>query len=103
MNEPETATVATANKGPKSLGLIFASIIIFGTYAALFIPAFSGRPITPQFGFGSIFWNALFFTFLWKRLGRKGRNGAIIGGLIGLLAFFVAVFVSGFVRASGGH
>ena len=103
MNEPETATAAAANKGPWSLGLVFGSVLIIGTYAALFIPALSGRPITPQFGFGSIFWNALYFSFLWKRLGRKGRNGAIIGGIIGLLAFFVAVFVSSFVRASGGH
>lgn len=44
-------------------------------------------------GYSLVIWGALLCYFLWKRKGRKGWQGAIIGAIAGLVAFFLTAFV----------
>ena len=106
MNDPESVRASVdpvANEKPGSFGFFFLVVAMVGAYSALFIPALAGVPVNPQFGTASMFWNGLFFYSLWGRRGRSGWKGAMIGVLVGIVAFGAAGFVSGFVRASTGH
>jgi hypothetical protein len=69
-----------------------------GAYAALFLPAFAGHQLPPSAGPASIFWNWLFFYLFWKRRGRKGWHGGLIGAGVGLVVFVLAAFIGGMVR-----
>lgn len=97
-----TASVAKPRK-ISVIWLYIVGVLLLGTYAALFIPAFTGRSLIPQYGCGSLFWNSLFFYLLWKWRARKGWHGALVGAALGLLAFFVAGFIEGLIRGTTGH
>ncbi len=87
---------------PNVLWVYVIAVAIVGTYAAMFIPAFVGQTINPQSGYGAMLWTGLFFHLWWKRRGRKGWHGALNGAAIGLLVFFAASFLSGFMRHGAG-
>lgn len=87
---------------PNVLWLFVVAVPLVGTYAAIFIPAFAGQTINPQTGFGSMLWTGLLAHLWWKRRGRKGWNGALIGAAIGFLAFLLPDFISGFMRHGAG-
>ena len=81
-----------------AFSLFFVSVLVVGIYAAIFIPAFAGQRVNPQSGFFSMLSTGWFLYLWWKRRGRKGWHGALVGAGIGILAFFVAAFVGGFMR-----
>ena len=82
--------------------LYLVGLLLVGAYAAVFIPAAAGKEINPQAGTGTFFWTALFFYLLWKRLGRKGWHGTLIGLAVGFFVAFVAAFISASVRHGSG-
>ena len=86
-----------STKKPTALWLYLVGVLLVGTYAAMYIPAFAGDKINPQTGFGSLLWTSLFFYLWWKRLGKKGWIGALIGAVLGIVAFTLAAFLSGFM------
>ncbi|MBW2035392.1 MAG: zinc ribbon domain-containing protein [Deltaproteobacteria bacterium] len=98
--EAQAVTVVVSK--PRALWLYIVGILLFGAYAAIFIPAIVGLNINPQVGPGSMFWNGLFFYLWWKRRGRKGWHGALVGSVIGLFAFFAAAFISALIRHGAG-
>ncbi len=108
--KPTTNIAVNANKAdivkPKAFWLrfwiIIVGVLLVGTYAAMFIPAFAGHSVKPQAGYSSMFWTGLFFYLLWKRLARKGWHGALVGVIVGVLVFCVAAFVEGFMRRGAG-
>jgi hypothetical protein len=68
----------------------------------LFVLAFSGMNVTNG-GASSMFWNGLFAYLLWKRMGRTGWHGALIGVGVGLVLFVLASFVSGYIHSTIGR
>lgn len=98
-----TESPATTSVVPKrrSIWLIVTGILLVVTYAAMFIPAFAGQKQIPQSGFGSMFWTGLFFYIWWKQRNRSGWHGALIGAALGVLVFFVAAVIGGYVNHAG--
>ena len=76
--------------------VILAFLLLVGTYAAMFIPAYAGYPLNEIAVFASPFWTSMFFLFLWKYLNKKALHGFILGIIIGLVVWFCAAFYSGF-------
>ena len=106
MNEPTTVAApveASTVKKPGRTSLVLIILVLVGTYSALFIPAFSGQAPNAQLGYGAMFWSGVGFYYLWKRRGRRGWVGAILGAVIGVVVFTAAAFVSGIIRTSTGH
>lgn len=106
MSEPTVAAPVEGStvKKPGRASLVLIILVLVGTYSALFIPVFSGgQASNAQFGYGAMFWSGVGFYFLWKRWGRRGWVGAILGAAIGVVVFAAAAFVSGIIRASAGH
>ncbi|MGC3981885.1 MAG: hypothetical protein QM808_11535 [Steroidobacteraceae bacterium] len=83
-------------KRPRLIWLLLVGIALVGVYASLFIPAMAGQPQDGQSGISSLLVSSLFFSLWWKR--RERSHGALIGAAIGLLAFILAAFLSGFMR-----
>ena len=101
MDDQHTESIKDLNKSkPKRLWLYLAGVALIGTYAAMFIPAFAGLSINPQTGPSSMIWSSLFFYLWWKRRGRKGWHGAILGSVFGIFIFVLAAFISGWIRAA---
>lgn len=98
-----TGSVASAVTKPRVVWLYVVSVLLVGTYAAMFLPAFAGQAVNPQTGPGSMLWTGLFFYLWWRRRARKGWHGALIGVAIGILAFGIAAFIGGYVRSAAGH
>ena len=98
----EAPAVSVVASKPKALWLYIVGVLLVGAYAAIFIPAFAGENINPQFGPGSMFWTGLFFYLWWKQRARKGWQGALVGSAIGLIAFLAAAFISGLIRHDTG-
>ena len=86
------------NHYPKEIWLYIAGFLLFGAYAAMFIPAFAGKNIDPNSGYSSMFITCLFFYIWWKRRGRKGWQGALLGTLIGIIVFVLAAYIEGLMR-----
>ena len=104
VTDPEISAVSTG--GHTTLGSVAfytGAVLLCIAYATLFLLALDGQSINPQVGYGNIFWSGVFFYFLWRRRKSSGRNGAIIGGLVGLLVFVGAAFVAGVARGIAGH
>ena len=79
---------------PRKLWLYVVGVLVVGTYAAMFLPAFAGRQLHPQSTFASVLWTGLFFYLWWRRRDRKGWLGALIGSMLGLLISVVAQVIS---------
>ncbi len=91
------AVDSAGNSGPRKIWLFIVGFLLMGTYASMFISAFSGQAVSPMSGYASMLWNGLLF-YLWsKRRGRKGWHGALLGVFVGVLAFALAAFVRGVV------
>lgn len=88
-------------KKPSVIWLYLVGVLLIGAYAAVFIPAAAGE-INSQADFGIFFLTALFFYLWWKRRGRKGWHGMLIGLGAGFVVEFVAGFISAFVRHRSG-
>lgn len=94
----ESVAVGSASiSGPKRIWLLVVGFLLVGTYASMFIPAFAGQASNPMSAYGSMLWNGLFFYLWWKRRGRNGWHGALLGVFVGVLAFTLSAFVRGFV------
>lgn len=103
-NQSETLSVAVPIaaelKRPLLVWLYIVGVLLMGTYAAMFIPAFAGQKVNPQTGTGSMLWTCLFFYLWWKQRARKGWQGALIGVTLGTFVFAAAAFIGGFMRAA---
>src|SRR5258708_395483 len=84
----------------RSPWLYLVGALLIGTYASDFFPALSGQAPNPVAGWGSLLWSGLFFYLWWKRVGRKGWHGFLIGAGVGILFFSLAAFVAGYMRAA---
>lgn len=93
-NETQTEGKPTTGRALR-VGLVVVGILAIPIYAAMFIPAASGEPVTPKSGYASLFWAGLFFYLWWRRRGQSGWIGALIGAVVGLLVFFLAAFLAG--------
>jgi len=102
MSETDSTTVVSVPARPKRIWLYLLGVACLGTYAAAFIPAMSGEQPDSKIGPVIVFWTAIFCSFLWRRQGRKGWHGVLVGVLVGILVFALAAFVGGFMRASAG-
>jgi hypothetical protein len=94
----ESEKAQTSTKWPWLIWLLLAGLALIGVYASLFIPAMAGRPQDGQSGVSSMLVSSLFFYLLWKLRGNGGSRGALIGAAVGLFAFVLAAFLSGFMR-----
>lgn len=102
MSEENIGTTSSGSRGPRKLWLYLIGIVCIGIYAAAFIPAFAGKQVDAKIGPPMLLLTTLFFAFLWQRRGKKARYGVWIGVLVGFLAFALAAFVGGYMRASSG-
>jgi hypothetical protein len=82
--------------------LYILALAIVGSYAAAFIPAFAGQKLTPVAGNGILLWTALLFYVVWKRRGRKGWHGTLIGLGAGFVVLVLASYISAVVRHGAG-
>lgn len=80
--------------------LLLLGVLLIGTYAAMLVPALAGLPQNPSAGSSSLLLHSLFLYVLWKQRARTGWHGALIGAGVGVLAFFVAAFIGGMLRAA---
>lgn len=98
----EALSITTDAVKPRKLWLYIVGVLLAGTYAAMFLPAFVGQKINPQSTFVSMLWTGLFFYLWWKRRARKGWHGALVGSALGLLASVVAEVIAGLARNAAG-
>jgi hypothetical protein len=82
----------------KAISLYILGVLLVCAYALLFFSAAAGQNMSPQWGYGYIFWTALFFYYWCKRRARKGWHGAVVGSIIALVTLFAAAFIVGIVR-----
>ena len=90
---------------PSLAWLYLAAIAWIGAYAAQLVPALGGQPYPKESAVGlNGVWvfAGLFFYVLWKRRGRKGWHGFLIGALIGFFLMVVAEFLRSYARAHAG-
>lgn len=97
-SQPTATTEAGTVTRPRKLWVVVAGVLLVAAYAAMFIPAFSGQRINPQYGYGSMFWSGLFFYLWWRRRSKKGWQGALLGAVVGIVVFVLAAFVGGMVQ-----
>jgi len=84
----ETPVVIGSNptvKRPHTVWLIILGVFLVLAYAAVLVPAIFGQKPLSQLAPGCMFWTGLFFWLWWKRHGRKGWHGALIGAVVGYL------------------
>ena len=79
----------------------FVAILMVGSYAALFVPALLGEPIEPSAAGGVWLWTALIFYLRWKRLGRKGWHGVLIGSGLSFVVYTFALMLQGAALGTG--
>lgn len=91
----EAKSTTTDVAKPRKLWLYIVGVLLVGTYAAMFLPAFGGQKINPQSTFSSMLWTGLFFYLWWKRRARKGWHGALVGSALGLLVSVAAEVIAG--------
>lgn len=97
MNSPDKPAKKLSITWPVTLG-----VCMIGMLGALFIPASVGQRLDPMTGYYSMIWSSLFFWSGWRYILKTGWHGGVIGAVVGLLLWMLAVFISGYVRASGG-
>lgn len=97
MNDPDKPAKKFSGAWP-----FFFGVCMVGMLGALFIPASVGARLDPMTGYYSMIWGSLFVWSFWRYKGRTGWHGGLIGTVAGLLIWMLAVFFSGYVRASGG-
>jgi hypothetical protein len=102
--QTQSPPVTTTPTSPetKSLSVVWvylAAIAWVGACAAVLIPAFAGQRPTQQ-GTGIVLWTALLVGLLWKRRGRNGWIGALIGAAIGFGLYILAAVIGGSVNAT---
>jgi peptidoglycan/LPS O-acetylase OafA/YrhL len=98
----EASVVPVAATKPRIFWVYFVAVLLFFIYAAMFIPAMSGQTLGPKPHQASMLGTSLLFYLSWRRLGRKGWHGALIGAGVGLLVSGIAAVISGFMRHGGG-
>jgi len=99
-NSASNVAVADGKIGTLRVWVVSLGVLLVLAYAGLFIPAFAGHRPMPQAGSASTTSTALFFYLLWRLRNKRGWHGALIGACAGLVAFFCAGFISGFVSHS---
>lgn len=78
-----------------NIGVVVLLLFVIGQYAAMYIPAFVGKPPKSISLFISILWSCLFFIFICKMFNKKKLYGFLFGAFIGTISFFGSVFVAG--------
>jgi len=89
-------------KRPRIIWSVLLGVAMIGMLGALFIPAAAGIRLDPMTGYHSMIWGSLFFWAVWRYRLKTGWHGGLLGAGVGLLLWMLAVFISGYVRASGG-
>lgn len=98
----EAPVVPAITKIPGMLFWVYVvAVMSLGVYAAMFIPAMSGRAISRGSSQSAMIITSLLFFLSWRRLGRKGWHGALLGAVVGLALSFVAHAIYGFMRHTG--
>lgn len=99
--EPAT-TVSVTGKKPHIVWLYIVGVFLVGTYVATFIPAFAGqKPESAAFN-GCVLWTTCFFWLWWKRQGRKGWHGGLIGFGVGFMVGVAAQVIFRMASAAAG-
>lgn len=96
--QESSVTPAAEVVKPLKIWLFIVGVCIFGTCAAMFIPALAGQPPQLQSVYAALFSNGVFFYLWWKQQGKKPWQGTLIGIFVGLVAFALASFISGVMR-----
>ena len=97
----ESNELPPTKAGPHGVWLVLVAIAIVGTYAALFVPALLGAEIRPSAAGSVWLWTALFFYLWWKRLDRKGWQGALIGSGLSFVVYTFALMLQGAAMGTG--
>lgn len=85
-------------KRPSLVWILLVGTGLVGMYAALLIPALTGRNIDPTALGPYLLWTVVFFWLLWKRLHRKGWHGVLIGVGVAMACLFIADFAGAYAR-----
>jgi hypothetical protein len=94
------SSVVTTPPRKFGLSLVVVGIFLVGTYAVLVVTALAGQRQQFAAAPSAVVWTALFCFFLWKRYGRRGIVGALVGALLGFLSFLLASAVGGALHAA---
>jgi len=97
----EAPVVPEFPKKPWMLWAYVVAVLSFLVYAAMFIPAMSGKAIGRGSSQGATLITSLLFYLSWRRLDRKGWHGALIGAGVGLAVSSLAHIIYGFMRHTG--
>ena len=97
----EAPVVPVGTKIPRMLLVYVVAVMSLGVYAAMFIPAMSGQAISRGSSQSAMIITSLLFFLSWRRLGRKGWHGALLGAVVGLALSSVAHAIYGFMRHTG--
>jgi hypothetical protein len=97
MNSPDKP----AKKFSIAWPIIFG-VCVGGMLGAMLIPAAVGARLIPMITYTSPLWFSLFVWSNFRYRGRTGWHGGVIGAVAGLLVWMLAVYISAYVRASGG-
>ena len=98
---PRDIALAQSRK-PQKLWLYIVGALIVLTLGYMLPSGLAGKQIPPTAWLYSVLWTGLFFYLLWKRRGREGWHGALLGAVLGYGVFFLIVLLSALIRNKTG-